>query len=124
MGGADTLDIEVRFATGMALSSEEVFSALSDCLDPDTRVNVVDLGLIYNVTIQPTTIAGKKGDAVEVEMTLTMPDRPVSSILSSSIRQRLLELPSVLDVAVKIVWSPPWTPDRISPDARKQLGMD
>jgi metal-sulfur cluster biosynthetic enzyme len=124
MAGADTLDIEVRFATGMALSSEEVFSALSDCLDPDTRVNVVDLGLIYNVTIQPTTIAGKIGDAVEVEMTLTMPDRPVSSILSSSIRQRLLELPSVLDVAVKIVWSPPWTPDRISPDARKQLGMD
>ena len=108
----------------MALTSEQVLTALKDCIDPDTGINIVDLGLIYEVSVQPTLIAGKRGEAIEVEMTMTMPDRPASSRITSDIRRRLLELPRVLDVAVKIVWSPPWTPDRISPDARKQLGMD
>ena len=107
----------------MAVTEEEVFAALKECYDPEIPVNVVDLGLIYEVQIKPGT-ADAAGDEVEVVMTLTAPQCPMHGAISDSVEQRLLQIPGVTGAVVNVVWYPPWTPKRLSSDARKQLGIE
>lgn len=108
----------------MAVTQEEVTTALKECFDPEIPVNIVDLGLIYEVKVKPTEVANLAGDDVEVEMTLTAPGCPSSGQISNDVKQRILRIPGVADAAVNIVWYPQWTPERLSADARKQLGID
>jgi len=108
----------------MAITQEEVLTALRDCYDPEIPVNIVDLGLIYEVRIKASQVANAQGEDVEVEMTLTAPGCPSSAFISDQVKQRLLRMPGVKNAAVEIVWYPQWTPERLSPDARKQLGID
>jgi metal-sulfur cluster biosynthetic enzyme len=108
----------------MPLTQQEVFAALKECYDPEIPVNIVDLGLIYEVKITPAPAASSAGENIEVEMTLTAPGCPSSGYISDQVKQRLLRMPGVLDAAVNIVWYPQWTPERISAEARKELGID
>jgi len=105
----------------MPVNEQDVLSALKSCYDPEIPVNIVDLGLIYGV--QLVTAAEDKQD-VTVEMTLTAQGCPEHVNISAQVKSRLEQLPGIRDASVKIVWSPPWTPERLSPDARKQLGID
>jgi metal-sulfur cluster biosynthetic enzyme len=105
----------------MPLSQEDVLSALRQCYDPEIPVNIVDLGLIYDVRIDP---APDQMQDVTVEMTLTAQGCPAHVEISSQVKSRLEQLPGVRNAAVNIVWNPPWTPERLSPDARKQLGIE
>ena len=105
----------------MPVSEEEVLNALKSCYDPEIPVNIVDLGLIYGVNFTPTS--DDKQD-VTVEMTLTAQGCPEHVNISAQVKSRLEQLPGVRNVAVNVVWSPPWTPERLSPDARKQLGIE
>ncbi len=108
----------------MALTQEDVISALKECYDPEIPVNIVDLGLIYEVRMKPTEVNNLQGEDVEVEMTLTAPGCPSSQDISNQVQQRLLRMAGVSNATVNIVWYPQWTPERISPEARKQLGIE
>ena len=105
----------------MAVTQEDVILALKECYDPEIPVNIVDLGLIYEVRVKPTEVANLPGEDVEVEMTLTAPGCPSQGSISEQVKQRLLRIPGVSNATVSIVWYPQWTPERLSADARKQL---
>jgi len=104
-----------------ALTEQEVMNALKKCYDPEIPVNIVDLGLIYGVSLQPA--ADGKQD-VTVDMTLTAPGCPMHVMISDQVKARLEQLPGVRNAKVNIVWNPPWTPERLSAEARKQLGIE
>jgi metal-sulfur cluster biosynthetic enzyme len=105
----------------MSLTQEDVLSALKQCYDPEIPVNIVDLGLIYGVQFEPVP---EDQQDVTVEMTLTAQGCPEHVNISAQVKSRLEQLPGVRNAAVNIVWNPPWTPERLSPDARKQLGIE
>lgn len=105
----------------MAITQEDVFSALKQCYDPEIPVNIVDLGLIYDVRFDAVP---EDQQDVTVEMTLTAQGCPEHVNISAQVKSRLEQLPGVRNAAVNIVWTPPWTPERLSPDARKQLGIE
>ena len=104
-----------------AVTEQEVMSALKQCYDPEIPVNIVDLGLIYGVSLQPG--ADDKQD-VTVEMTLTARGCPMHVMISDQVKARLEQLPGVRNAKVNIVWNPPWTPERLSAEARRQLGIE
>ena len=108
----------------MAVTQQEVLTALRECYDPEIPVNIVDLGLIYEVRIKPADSTDASGDHVEVEMTLTAPGCPSSAHITDQVQQRVLRIPGVGDARIELVWYPQWTPERLSADARKQLGID
>ena len=76
----------------MAVTQEEVISALKECYDPEIPVNIVDLGLIYEVRVKPTEVANLTGDDIEVEMTLTAQGCPSQGSISEDVKQRLLRI--------------------------------
>ena len=101
--------------TSSPVTEEQVFEALKQCFDPEIPVNVVDLGLIYDVKII--------GEWIGVKMTLTTPGCGMSGMIAQDIKNRVLRLPGVKEADVRIVWEPAWTPERMSPEARKRLGF-
>ena len=103
----------------MAITEETAREALKQVIDPELFVNVVDLGLIYLVEV---TEAGDKTD-IKIEMTLTSPACPAGPQLISQSQQVLGALEGVGGVEVKMVMVPPWTPDRMTDEARDQLGI-
>jgi len=94
----------------------EVTEALRNCFDPEIPVNIYELGLIYEVKVEPS-------GAVAIRMTLTSPNCPAAQSLPGEVQARVKEIPGVTDVAVDVVWEPPWDPSRMSEAARLQLGM-
>lgn len=97
-------------------SEDALISAIATVYDPEIPVNIYELGLIYVIDI---TDAG----AVRVEMTLTAPGCPSAQELPVQVRDALLQVPGVTAADVVTVWDPPWTPDRMSEDARLALNM-
>ncbi|HEV2947714.1 MAG TPA: SUF system Fe-S cluster assembly protein [Gemmataceae bacterium] len=94
----------------------KIVEALHTCFDPEIPVNIYELGLIYNIDVQPTGI-------VNVRMTLTSPACPAAGSLPPEVRWKVQEIPGVKDAKVEIVWDPPWTKERMSEAARLQLGI-
>jgi len=97
------------------VTMEDVMKALKECYDPEIPVNVWDLGLIYDVAVD--------GDKVHVKMTLTAPGCPMHSFISQEVKQKLQTVSGVKEATVEVVWDPPWSPDKMSPEAKAQLGM-
>lgn len=95
---------------------EKVIEALKTVRDPEIPVNLVDLGLIYEL------ITNKDG-TVYVEMTLTTPACPVAGALPNQVQQAVAAVPGVTDSRVKLVWTPPWTKERMSEEAKLELGL-
>jgi metal-sulfur cluster biosynthetic enzyme len=112
----------------MAITEQDVLSALRSCYDPEIPVNIVDLGLIYKVNFapaeNPVQPGGDEKQDVTVEMTLTAQGCPEHVNISAQVKSRVEQLPGVGQCTVNVVWSPAWTPERLSPDARKQLGIE
>jgi metal-sulfur cluster biosynthetic enzyme len=108
----------------MPLTKEEVLTALKDCHDPEIPVNIVDLGLIYNVSIEPAEPAAGQQQDVTIDMSLTSPGCPSHVQISADVTKRLLEMPGVANAKVNIVWEPQWTPERLSAAAREKLGIE
>lgn len=104
-----------------AVTETDVLSALKQCYDPEIPVNIVDLGLIYGVRFEN---AGDDQQDVTVEMTLTAQGCPAHVTISEQVKARVEQLPGVRNANVNVVWNPPWTPERLSEDARKQLGIE
>ena len=95
---------------------EAVIEALKDIYDPEIPVNIYDLGLIYGVDVSP------EGDAM-VTMTLTTPHCPVAESMPGEVELRVASVPGIRDAEVNLVWDPPWGPDRMTDEARLELGM-
>ena len=93
-----------------------VLDALRTVHDPEIPVNIVELGLIYELIV-------KKGGIVYVEMTLTTPACPVAGSLPGEVKAAAAGVPGVNDVRVRLVWSPPWDRDRMSEEAKLELGL-
>lgn len=121
--------VVVNWSGGSAMptvTEQDVISALKSCYDPEIPVNIVDLGLIYKVDFVPTPAANPEElkQDVTVEMTLTAQGCPEHVNISAQVKSRVEALPGVSNCTVNVVWTPPWTPERLSPDARKQLGIE
>ncbi|MGH9684065.1 MAG: metal-sulfur cluster assembly factor [Candidatus Acidiferrales bacterium] len=101
----------------MELTSERIYDALKQCYDPEIPVNIVDLGLIYDVQHDD---AGN----VAVKMTLTTQGCPSAQAIPEQVKARIGAIDEVRDVNVEVVWEPAWNPSMISADARKQLGLE
>jgi len=108
-------------AASMPVTEQDVMSALKSCYDPEIPVNIVDLGLIYGVKFDP---APDDKQDVSIEMTLTAQGCPEHVNISMQVKSRLEQLPGIRNAAVNVVWTPPWTPERLTPDAKKQLGIE
>jgi FeS assembly SUF system protein len=93
-----------------------VLEALKTVRDPEIPVNLVDLGLIYELIVN-------KDGIVYVEMTLTAPSCPVAGELPGQVKEAIEAVEGVNDVRVKLVWSPPWDKDRMSEEAKLELGL-
>jgi probable FeS assembly SUF system protein SufT len=104
-------------------SEERVWGALRGCFDPEIPVNIVDLGLIYDLAIEPA--ADSPGQhVIEIKMTLTAPGCGMGPVIAEDARTRVAALAQVASAKVHIVWDPQWTPQMISPAGRRQLGLD
>jgi len=98
------------------VTREEVLEALKDVFDPEIPVNVVDLGLIYDVKVEDND--------VDIRMTLTFAGCGMGRYIAQQAEWRLAELENIDDINVEMVYDPPWTPDMISEDGKKLLGLD
>jgi probable FeS assembly SUF system protein SufT len=124
---ADALGIEAQvkpLRSGTPVTQEvldkEVWSQLRNCYDPEIPVNIVDLGLIYDCHLTPLGAGSHK---VDVKMTLTAPGCGMGPMLAQDVQNRLLGLEGVDDVAVELVWDPPWNQAMMTDAARLQLGL-
>ena len=104
----------------MAVSEDAVLEALKNVIDPELFVNIVDLGLIYEVSLEDGE--GEHSN-VQIDMTLTSPMCPAGPQLVANSKQAVGKLEEVGEVEVKVVMDPPWTPDKMTDDARDQLGI-
>jgi len=108
-----------------ALEVDDIYTALRDCFDPEVKLNLVDLGLIYNVAIEPDPHATPAfpRQRVKVTMTLTTQQCPASGLIFEQVHNRLASMQQIGKVEVELVWEPKWTPHRISAAGRAQLGL-
>ena len=93
-----------------------VLAALKTVRDPEIPMDLVELGLIYELIV-------KQGGTVYVEMTLTTPACPVAASMPGEVEAAIRTVPGVDDVRVKLVWTPPWGPEKMTEEARLELGM-
>jgi metal-sulfur cluster biosynthetic enzyme len=107
------------------LTDQDIYAALRDCFDPEVKLNLVDLGLIYGVALEPDPHATPAfpRQRVKVTMTLTTQQCPASGLIFEQVHNRLAGIPQISKVEVDLVWDPKWTPHRISSAGRAQLGI-
>ncbi len=94
----------------------QVVRVLETVFDPEIPVNIYELGLVYDIEIEPR-------GAVRIRMTLTSPSCPSAQTLPPEVQYKILGIPGVTDASVEVVWDPPWDQSRMSEAARLQLGL-
>jgi probable FeS assembly SUF system protein SufT len=124
---ADALGIQPQAkpaSTGAPVTQEnlekEIWNQLRTCYDPEIPVNIVDLGLIYDCHLEPLAASSYR---VDVKMTLTAPGCGMGPMLAQDVQNKLLYLEGVDDVAVELVWDPPWNQAMMTEAAKLQLGL-
>ena len=95
---------------------DKVIAEIKKIYDPEIPVNIYDLGLIYDVKVNQENI-------VEIKMTLTTPNCPVAESLPRMVKENILKVDGVVDVDLKLVWSPPWTKEMMSEAAKLELNL-
>ena len=101
---------------------EKVWEQLRECYDPEIPVNIVDLGLIYDVAVSEDL--GGKGRSIAVKMTLTAPGCGMGPTIAADAQQRILSVPGVASADVQVVWDPVWNPSMISAEGKMKLGIE
>ena len=127
---ADALGKEPRATTGGAsadavgaagtLTESAVWDELRNVYDPEIPVNIVDLGLVYDLRIESLESGASK---IEVQMTLTAQGCGMGPAIAMDAQRRIETLPGVEEASVQVVWDPPWNPNMISPEGKAKLGM-
>lgn len=102
-------------------SEDQVWTSLRQCFDPEIPVNIVDLGLIYDLQVKELAEANYH---VDVKMTLTATGCGMGPTIAEDAREKIESLPAVTTAQVDIVWDPQWTPHMISDEGRRILGLD
>jgi metal-sulfur cluster biosynthetic enzyme len=97
------------------VTPEDVLDALRNVYDPEIPINVVDLGLVYDVQVDSGN--------VQVQMTLTAPGCGMGPFIAQQAEWAIADIDGVADVQIELVWEPPWSPDLISEEAKAQLGL-
>ena len=113
--GTDTAGIQPD-ASMMESLRAKIVEAIQTVFDPEIPVNIWELGLVYDVVVDTTGIAG-------IRMTLTAPGCPAAQSLPVEVAQKVKAVPGVTDAKVDVVWDPPWDKDRMSDAAKLQLGL-
>jgi probable FeS assembly SUF system protein SufT len=103
------------------VTEELIYTQLRNVYDPEIPVNIVELGLVYDLKIEPLEEGGSR---VEVQMTLTAPGCGMGDIIAQDARSRILSVPGVKDADVQVVFDPPWNQQMMSEAARLALGID
>ncbi len=108
------------------LTRDDVTDALRVCFDPELPVNIVDLGLVYGVEVTPDLDAPGMDPRYAVHITITMraPDEEREAMLVAQVQNRLMGMREVYRATIELTWEPPWTADRMSAAARRELGLD
>ena len=101
----------------MPVDRERVMEAVRQCYDPEIPINIVDLGLIYDVEVID-------GVTVKIKMTLTSQGCPSAAAIPEQVKLQVGAIEEVRDVQVDVVWEPEWNPSMISPEGRQRLGID
>ena len=104
-----------------SFDEQAVWAALKTCFDPEIPLNIVDLGLVYDLAVEP---AGDGRWQVAVKMTLTAPGCGMGPVIAEDARAKIMALPGVADAKVHIVWDPAWTPEMMSTEGRQVLGLE
>jgi len=100
----------------MSQMDDEILAALKAVIDPELGINIVDLGLVYH--------AARTVNGIDITLTMTTPACPLGEMMTGEIKQVLGDrFPDAPDVRVELVWDPPWSPDLMSEESRRQLGM-
>jgi FeS assembly SUF system protein len=97
------------------VSKDEIVTVLKDCFDPEIPINIWDLGLVYDINIE--------NDNVGVKMTLTAPGCMMGGMIAEEVKAKIKAMSGVKDAKVELVWDPPWTPDKMSEEAKAQMGI-
>ena len=98
------------------VTPDQVREKLKECFDPEIPVNIVDLGLIYDIKVDPEEV-------VHVTMTLTTPGCGMAQQIAYQAKDKAKSVPGVKDAKVTVVWEPPWDSSKMSDEAKKKLGM-
>ena len=117
----ESVELPPPAGANLELSENQVWEALRSCFDPEIPVNIVDLGLIYDMQIQKLPSGSS---SVNVRMTLTAPGCGMGGVIASDAQQKLLYLDGVEEANVEIVWDPPWHQSMISQEGRRILGLE
>ena len=102
------------------VTEDQIMQQLRTCYDPEIPVNIVDLGLVYDMQIQPLPTGGQR---VEIKMTLTAPGCGMGPVLQQDVENKVSGIPGVKETAVFLVWDPPWNRDMLSEAAKLELGL-
>jgi len=96
--------------------NDDILAALKTVIDPELGINIVDLGLVYRAT--------RNANGIDIALTMTTPACPLGEMMTEEIKLALHDqYPDALDVRVVLVWDPPWSPELMSEESRRQLGM-
>jgi metal-sulfur cluster biosynthetic enzyme len=113
----ESLEENIMSAVPTLPSEEDLKEALRTVYDPEIGINIVDLGLVYDVLVEDDGEVG-------ITMTLTSPGCPLSHVIGEQVRESLDGFPGITNVKLDLVWTPPWNPSMMSEDAKMELGMD
>ena len=119
---ADALGIEVKEQEKAEPSGDiekQIWDQLKTCYDPEIPVDIVELGLIYDLSVED----GNSGKRVNIKMTLTAPGCGMGPVIADEVDRKVNGLDGVEDVSVELVWEPMWTRDMMSEEAQLELGM-
>ena len=111
--------LDVKYKPGEPVQEEQVWEQLRTVYDPEIPVNIVELGLVYDLEITPK----ENGDFVHIKMTLTAPGCGMGPAIAQDAEQKIRSIPGVTNVLVEIVWEPLWDRDMMTDEAKLQLGM-
>ena len=123
---ADALGVEVpdeakSRESGAPATEQEVWESLKQVYDPEIPVNIVDLGLVYDLVMDDSPDGG--GKRVQMKMTLTAPGCGMGPAIAADAQNRILSLSGIDDASVEVVWDPPWHQSMISEEGKKTLGI-
>ena len=97
------------------VSRDEIVTVLKDCFDPEIPINIWYLGLVYDINVDNETVG--------IKMTLTAPGCMMGGMIAEEVKSKIKAMAGVKDAKVDLVWDPPWTPDKMSPEAKAQMGI-
>ena len=118
--GRESSVAEAAFDPDAPVEEEQVWDALRSCYDPEIPLDIVELGLVYGLALEPDEEGGTN---VQITMTLTAPGCGMGQVLADDVQAKVESLPGVRAARVELTFEPPWSPERMSEEGRLELGM-